>query len=41
MFMGFRVSVDFSGCLWVSGWLPVYIGVIGADQYIWVYYRVY
>ena len=29
MFMGFRVSVDFCGCLWVSGYLLVYMGVHG------------
>ena len=32
MFMGFRVSVDFSGCLWVSGCLSVYMGVMGVDR---------
>ena len=41
MFMGLRVSVDFSGCLWVSGCLSVYKGVMGVDQCLWVYYRVY
>ena len=39
VFIGFRVSVGFFGCgflLWVFGCLSVYMGVMGADQCLWV-----